>query len=225
MTLIGTPLHGKNLFLESMPEMRTTVLEWMDTMTTLGLKIMQGIALSLDLDENYFAKLFQPEPTPQFRFFHYPAQDEQRVSELKTWGVGEHTDFGFLTILKQDEVGGLEVKVDNKWIPAPPTPGTFVCNMGDMLEKVTGGFYRSNFHRVRCPNVNRFSYPFFLDPNFDAKVESIPTAEKLKQEAQADAKWNRFGVINVHDFKGSYGDFYRAKAAVMLPEMKDELKA
>ena len=118
--------------------MRTTVLEWIDTMTKLSLRIMDGIALSLDLDENYFSKLFQPTPTPQFRFFHYPAQDEKLVSETGSWGVGEHTDFGFLTVLKQDEVGGLEVKVDGEWIPAPPIPGTFVCNMGDMLEKATG---------------------------------------------------------------------------------------
>ena len=72
--------------------------------------------------------------------------------------------------------------------------------------------------------MNRISFPFFLDPNFDAVVEPIPNAGKLRQEAQADAKWNRRGVINVYDYSGTYGDFYRARVALMLPQLTADLK-
>ena len=90
------------------------------------------------------------------------------------WGVGEHTDYGLLTILKQDDAGGLEVKSRTGWVPAPPVPGSFVCNIGDMLDRMTGGLYRSTPHRVRnLARRARLSFPFFFDPAFDARIQPI----------------------------------------------------
>ena len=104
-----------------------------------------------------------------FRIFNYPA------SEQDTWGVGEHTDYGLLTILKQDDAGGLEVKSGSNSINAPPVPHSFVCNIGDMLDRMTSGVYRSTPHRVRnMSGRDRLSFPFFFDPNFDAIVETVP---------------------------------------------------
>ena len=122
---------------------------------------MRGVALSLGLAEDYFAAGYTADPTVLFRIFHYPpappASDD--------WGVGEHTDYGLLTLLAQDRHGGLQVHAGTGWVEAPPIPGTFVCNIGDMLDRLTGGLYRSTPHRVK--NVSgreRLSFPFFFDP-------------------------------------------------------------
>ena len=105
-----------------------------------------------ELSREYFKKIWRP-----------------RSGSSRTWGVGEHTDYGLLTILLQDDAGGLEVKSGSRWIAAPPLPGSFVCNIGDMLDRMTGGLYRSTPHRVRNPAPrDRLSFPFFFDPNFFA---------------------------------------------------------
>ena len=83
------------------------------------------------------------------------------------WGVGEHTDYGLLTILRQDDTGGLQVKSRSGWMDAPPIPGSFVCNIGDMLDRLTRGMYRSTPHRVlNMSKRSRLSFPFFFDPEF-----------------------------------------------------------
>jgi isopenicillin N synthase-like dioxygenase len=77
---------------------------------------------------------------------------------------GEYTDYGLLTILKQDESGGLQVKSQSQWIEAPPVHESFVCNISDMLDRLTGWLYRSTPHRVRnLSGRDRISFPFFFD--------------------------------------------------------------
>ncbi|MGH9753186.1 MAG: isopenicillin N synthase family dioxygenase, partial [Blastocatellia bacterium] len=128
MARAGVPMHGPNLFPSNIPGFRETVLEYMAAMTGLGHALMRGIAMSLGLDESYFAERYTGDPLILFRIFNYPAQPA-----ATGWGVGEHTDYGLLTILKQDEAGGLQVKSQSRWIEAHPVPGSFVCNIGDML--------------------------------------------------------------------------------------------
>ena len=221
--LSATPLHGQNLFPDDLPNFKETVLEWIAEMTRLGLLLMQGIALSLDLQENHFLKFFTPEPLPLFRIFNYPAQEEGEVAARGSWGVGEHTDYGVLTILKQDTLGGLEVKTRSmNWIEAPPVPGSFVCNIGDMLDKMTGGLYRSNPHRVRSPtnNVDRLSFPFFFDPNFDAQVEAVPNLRNRIQDDDQDTRWDK---ISVYKFTGTYGDYLLVKVSKVFPELRQRV--
>src|SRR5439155_5219325 len=116
-------------------------------------------------------------------------------------GVGEHTDYGLLTLLRQDDVGGLQVKTASGWIEAPPVPGSFVCNIGDMLDRMTGGFYRSTPHRVRLNTSgrDRLSFPLFLDPDFDARIEPI---EGLTASAAAQDRAARWDGANIHAFDG-----------------------
>ncbi len=106
----------------------------MAALTGLGHRLMAGLALSLGLEESYFADHGTAEPLTLFRIFNYPPPADPTL-----WGVGEHTDYGLLTILLQDDAGGLEVKSRSRWVPAPPVPGSFVCNIGDMLDRMTGG--------------------------------------------------------------------------------------
>jgi isopenicillin N synthase-like dioxygenase len=209
----GTPLHGPNLF-PSRPEgFRETVIEYMTALTALGHRLMAGLALSLGLEESYFADHGTREPLILFRIFSYPPPADPAL-----WGVGEHTDYGLLTILLQDDAGGLEVKSRSRWILAPPVPGSFVCNIGDMLDLMTGGRYRSTPHRVRnAAPRDRLSFPFFFDPNFFAPVR--PITLPAQSEAQADQE--RWDHANIHVFRGTYGDYLLGKISKVFPELRE----
>ena len=129
-------------------------------------------------------------------------------------GVGEHTDYGLLTLLRQDTVGGLEVKGPAGWIAAPPIAASFVCNIGDMLDRMTGGLYRSTPHRVRlnASGRDRLSFPLFFDPDLDARIEPI-------RSAAIDDRASRWDGASVHAFAGTYGDYLLAKIGKVFPEL------
>ena len=209
----GTPLHGANLFPRNMPEFREAVLAYMDAMTQLGHRLMEGIALSLGLPETYFADRYTRQPLTLFRIFNYPG-DHAVPDDEPRWGVGEHTDYGLLTILKQDDTGGLQVKSGGRWIAAPPIPRAFLCNIGDMLDRMTGGQYKSTPHRVQnATRRDRLSFPFFFDPNFDAVIAPIaaPTI---------DDRGERWDSESVHHFDGTYGDYVLAKVSKVFPHLR-----
>ena len=209
----GTPLHGRNLF-PDLPGFRTAVLDFLSVMTGLGHALMEGIGLSLGLEASYFDDHFTRDPLILFRIFNYPAT--QPAGGEPEWGVGEHTDYGLLTILKQDDVGGLQVKGPSGWIDAPPVPGSFVCNIGDMLDRMTGGFYRSTPHRVLNPGGRaRLSFPFFFDPSFDADVRPIVLGATV-----VDDRTERWDGASVHEFSGTYGDYILAKVSKVFPELR-----
>ena len=212
--LAGTPLHGANLFPEHPAGFRETVLAYLDALTRLGHTLMAGIALSLGLDEGYFAERYTSDPLILFRIFNYPATGEPNGS----WGVGEHTDYGLLTMLRQDGNGGLQVRTRTGWLDAPPIPGSLVCNIGDMLDRLTGGRYRSTPHRVLpSTSADRLSWPFFFDPNFDADVTPVGRGEL------ADDAGQRWDHASVHDFRGSYGDYLLAKVGKVFPELRRDV--
>ncbi|MBO0726153.1 MAG: isopenicillin N synthase family oxygenase [Blastocatellia bacterium] len=217
MTRAGVPMHGSNLFPSNIPGFRETVLEYLAAMTELGHALMRGIALSLGLDESYFAERYTGDPLILFRIFNYPAQ--ATTNGYGGWGVGEHTDYGLLTILKQDESGGLQIKSQSQWIEAPPVPGSFVCNIGDMLDRLTGGVYRSTPHRARnLSGRDRLSFPFFFDPNFNAEVEPLPLDHIAVDDH--DSRWDR---ASVHEFRGTYGDYLLGKVSKVFPQLQREL--
>lgn len=215
---LKTPLHGANLFPDNiaMAMFKETVLEYIDVMTRLGHTIMSGVALSLNLNENYFAELYNKNPLPLFRIFNYPARD----NDTNSWGVGEHTDYGILTILKQDNLGGLQVKSKSRWIEAPPVAGTFVCNIGDMLERMTAGLYKSTPHRVKSQRKDRLSFPFFFDPNFHAEVKPIELLESNEIVDDSALRWDN---TNVFEFKGTYGEYLLAKVSKVFPQLREEV--
>jgi isopenicillin N synthase-like dioxygenase len=133
------------------------------------------------------------------------------------WGVGEHTDYGLLTILRQDDTGGLQVKSRSGWVDARPIPGIFTCNIGDMLDRLTHGIYRSTPHRViNTSKRNRLSFPFFFDPNFDAQIQPI---QGLEHQAPDDFR-ERWDQASVHRFSGTYGDYLLSKVSKVFPELR-----
>ncbi len=211
----GTPMHGRNLFPSNMPQFREIVLDYMAAMTRLGHCLMVGIALSLGLEESYFADRYTSDPLILFRIFNYPAPSVIPETE-SSLGVGEHTDYGLLTILKQDMSGGLEIKTKSHWLAAPPIANSFVCNIGDMLDRMTGGRYLSTPHRVRnLAGHNRLSFPFFFDPNFNAEVRPITIPAEVNENKKE--RWDR---ASVHEFRGTYGDYLLSKVSKVFPELR-----
>lgn len=209
----GLPLHGSNLFPERPKELRELVPAYMAAMTALAHRLMAGIAMGLGLEETYFDR-YTRDPFLLFRIFHYPAE---LPKEKAGWGVGEHTDYGLLTILKQDDCGGLEVRSEKRWIAAPPIQGSFVVNIGDMLDRMTGGLFRSTPHRVQnTSGRDRLSFPFFFDPNFHVEVRRIETPETSKLHDDKDERWDK---TSVHAFEGKYGDYLMSKVSKVFPEL------
>jgi len=210
------PLHGRNLFPERVPELRGAVLAYLDALTGVAQSVLRLVAVSLDLPADYFASGYTADPTILFRIFHYPPSPPGSDD----WGVGQHTDYGLLTLLAQDGNGGLQVRTPDGWIDAPPLPGTFVCNIGDMLERLTGGWYRSTLHRVRnVSGRDRLSYPFFFDPDFTAEVPALPS--KARTTAAGEARWDG---ADPRAFEGAYGDYLLAKVSKVFPHLSGDLK-
>lgn len=208
---VGLPLHGANLFPESVPGLEPAVLRFMDEATRAAHAIMEGVALSLGLDAQYFRRTYTAQPTLLFRVFEYPASPPNDES----WGVGEHTDYGLLTLLAQDEHGGLQVKTPHGWIEAPPIEGALVCNIGDMLDRLTGGYYKSTPHRVRnVSGKSRLSFPFFFDPGWNAEIVPLPAHAGAR-----DDSGERWDQANVHAWSGTYGDYLLGKVSKVFPEL------
>ncbi len=212
----STPLHGANLFPTEPADLRPAVLAWIDAMTDLGQTILEGVALGLGLDRRWFARELTADPTVLFRIFRYPPATLDPADDR--WGVAEHTDYGLLTILAQDGSGGLQVRHRDGWIDVPPLDGAFVCNIGDMLDRMTGGRYRSTPHRVLATEADRLSFPFFLDPSWDAEVAPLP----LDGEPPTDDAVTRWDATSVHEYAGTYGDYLTAKVAKVFPALADE---
>ena len=215
----GLPFHGANLWPQQVPELREAVLGYMNATIAAARALMEGVALSLGLDDGYFEQHYTTDPTVLFRIFRYPAtSDTDRNAER--WGVGEHTDYGLLTLLLQDERGGLQVRSGDGWIEAPPLPGTLICNIGDMLDRLTGGLYRSTPHRVsNVSGLDRLSFPLFFDPNLAAAIRPLPQHAPSSPEMIAADRSRRWDDASVHIFDGAYGDYLMRKVAKVFPEL------
>ncbi|MCY1075865.1 isopenicillin N synthase family dioxygenase [Archangium lansingense] len=223
----GTPLHGSNLFPREPSSLREAVLDYLAALTRLGHSLMGGIALSLGLPEDHFVTGFMADPLVLFRIFNYPPGPSTAEDGQPAWGVGEHTDYGVLTILKQDEAGGLQVKSraggEVRWVDAPPLAGSFVCNIGDMLDRMTRGVYRSTPHRViNRSGRDRLSLPFFFDPGWSTEVRPLeaPALRGVTTTEDSHERWDR---RSVHAFQGTYGDYLLGKVGKVFPQLRSEV--
>lgn len=168
------PYFGPNLWPEEAPDFQHTVSAYHQAMSGLSREILSAIALSLDLEADFFDARMS-DPISIQRLLHYPSQSGQVRRDVI--GIGAHTDYGALTVLAQDDVGGLQVmNRDGQWVEAPPIPGTFVINIGDLIQRLTNDLYLANLHRVvNVSGRERYSIPFFIDADFDAVFEPLPT--------------------------------------------------
>jgi isopenicillin N synthase-like dioxygenase len=209
----GVPMHGPNLYPRHPEGLGALVQTYLDVMTEVGQTVLGGIALGLGLPSSWFSDRLTADPLILFRIFRYPALAGAGSGR---WGVAEHTDYGLLTLLGQDAAGGLQVHTPDGWIDAPPRPGTIVCNLGDMLERLTGGRYRSTPHRVRNDGGrDRLSFPFFLDPSWEATVDRLPIVDRPTD----DGGRRRWDHMSVHGFQGTYGDYIVSKVGKVFPDL------
>ncbi|GAA5822103.1 hypothetical protein JCM11251_004858 [Rhodosporidiobolus azoricus] len=169
---------------KDLPEFRPTIQKCWDEIMALGKRLFPLFAIALDLPEEYFNdKLTNPGSV--MRILHYPPQ--YGPVDLKEIGIGAHTDYECFTILAlHGDVKALQVlNGKGEWVQAPPKPGTFVLNLGDMLQRITNGVFKSTIHRViNREGKDRMSLPFFFGLDYDAMVEVLPSCITPERPAQ-----------------------------------------
>jgi isopenicillin N synthase-like dioxygenase len=194
-------LMGPNQWPDSVPHLRPHISQFLSEMEILSRRLMQYLALSLDLKMEYFDDTFGDCPNVQLKLCRYPPVLSSESED--GFGVGAHTDSGYLSLLIQDEVGGLQVQNDNGyWISAPPIAGTIVVNLGEMLQLCTNGYFLATPHRVVSASGTqaRYSLPYFWNPRLDFHVTNIDPFPSTLQ-------WERHGPtdINAIAFTASHG--------------------
>lgn len=175
-------LEGPNQWPAALPALRDIISRWDVALSAVGLKLLQAWALSLGADEHVFDAAFAQDPALLIKIVRYPGRAESQAQQ----GVGAHKDGGVLTLLLVEPgKGGLQVEKDGQWIDAPPLPGAFVVNIGELLEVATNGYLKATVHRVISPPAGqtRISIPFFFNPALDATIPVIPLPPDLAREA------------------------------------------
>jgi len=174
-------LQGPNQWPDALPALKPLALEYQERVTALAVRVLQAFAAALDQSQDAFAPIYTPAPNQLLKIIRYPGRAPQAGDQ----GVGAHKDSGFVTILKQDKVGGLQVEGPDGWIDAPPVPGTFIVNVGEILEIASNGYLRATVHRVVSPPASgdRLSIAFFLGARLDAEAPLLSLPAHLAAEA------------------------------------------
>jgi len=165
------PLRGENQWPDFVPGLEQVAMQYFDKAHEVAAMLMQGFALGMNLDESFFMQTCN-NPLSRASFVYYPAQPEDSGEEQ--FGVAPHTDFGVLTVLCQDNTGGLQVQdINGDWIHAPPIEGALVVNVGDLLSRWTAGQYKSTPHRVvNTSGRERLSLVLAFDPNPETMIDA-----------------------------------------------------
>lgn len=167
-------IYGPNQWPDSLPRIKTVFEQLQQAQTALAISLLKAFALALGQEEDAFANIYTHKPSVVLRAIHYPE------IENSTQGVGAHKDFGVLTFVRQGEVAGLEVLKNDEWVLATPIPGTFVVNIGELLEAATDGYLKATLHRVvpSKPGNSRYSLAYFLNSDLDSEIPqlSLPSA-------------------------------------------------
>ncbi|MEU2875139.1 2-oxoglutarate and iron-dependent oxygenase domain-containing protein [Streptomyces sp. NPDC007070] len=166
-------LQGPNQWPAALPELRTAALHWIDRLSGVARRLLHELLTAIGAPADFYDPVFGEDAHPQLKLVRYPGSADDGTGQ----GVGAHKDYGFLTLLLQDEIGGLQVqREDGRFHDVPPIPGAFVVNLGELLEVATNGYLLATNHRVVSPPgaTERFSVPFFYNPRLDARVAPLP---------------------------------------------------
>jgi isopenicillin N synthase-like dioxygenase len=223
-----TRLQGPNQWPAALPELKATLLAYQENTTALAIRVLRAFAAALDQPDDVFAPIYSPSPHQLLKLIRYPG----RAPDESDQGVGAHKDSGFLTILLQDEEAGLQVEGEDGWIDAPPVPGTFVVNIGEILELTSNGYLRANVHRVVSPRpgIDRYSVAFFLGARLDATMPVLSLPPHLAAEARgvtADPLNPLFREVGRNYLKGrlrSHPDVARRHHADLIDSAQSALE-
>ncbi|KAB0679110.1 isopenicillin N synthase family dioxygenase [Aureimonas leprariae] len=177
-----TRLQGPNQWPSAQPELKPIILRWQGELTRVSTELLRAFAVALEEDEATFEAITAGTPNHLIKIIRYPGREATESEQ----GVGAHKDSGFLTLLLQERQKGLEVEAaDGSWIEAEPRPGSFVVNIGELLEMATDGYLKATVHRVVTPpaGADRLSVAFFLGAPFDAEIPLVDLAPHLKAQA------------------------------------------
>ncbi|WP_327132288.1 isopenicillin N synthase family oxygenase [Streptomyces sp. NBC_01343] len=165
-------LEGPNQWPQALPELRPVVLEWQARLAAVAHRLLRELLTAIGAPSDFFDEAFADRPHLHTKLIRYPGSAPSGAGQ----GVGAHKDYGFLTLLLQDGVGGLQVRQGDGFLDIPPLPGAFVVNLGELLEIATEGYLVATDHRVVSPPgaVERYSVPFFYNPRLDAVIETVP---------------------------------------------------
>lgn len=211
-------MRGPNQWPSKIPNFKETISELMDSMADVGLTILNAMARVLEFDQDEFMSLFGKDYGVRCKLIRYPALNNPIDTPLDHGlGVGPHKDTGFLTILLQDQIGGLQVQAqDNgQWLDAKPIPNTFIVNIGEILERLTNQTFVATTHRVVNKALanyeDRFSIPVFISPALETKIPQINlTKATKKREIISDVKQDQllqdeiYGVNELNGFIRSH---------------------
>lgn len=203
-------VDGTNRWPQTLPCFRATMLEYVDACERLGLLLLGALCAGLNMDEGTVTPYFRPEHTGFARLNFYPLDDPLEpaaaatVTGLGDMALHQHSDAGALTVLLQDDVGGLQVQTDDGWTDVVPLDGALVINVGDMMQIWSNDRYQAALHRVRpITDRPRYSIPFFFNPAYDTDVAPL---------VHADSGLPRYRAVNWGAFRqartdGDYGDY------------------
>ena len=165
-------MRGPNQWPDALPDMRATLNEYFTTANECGRVLFRGFAASFGLDLDHFTQHFD-RPVTRGALVFYPPQPPDLPTDQ--FGVAPHTDYGCLTLVCQDPIGGLEVQDRHgDWVIAHPIEGALVINVGDLMARWTNGRFKSTPHRVvNRSGRERLSIAAFIDPNYETPVEPI----------------------------------------------------
>lgn len=180
--LTGPPWHrlrGPNQWPANLPSLKPVVLDWMAEIEALGVTCLRALALGLGQPIDCFDHAFLPESDVHLKVIRYPEPDVSVTEQ----GLGAHHDTGVLTFIAQDGLG-LQVETANGFVDAPPMPGAYIMNLGEMLQRSTSGYLKATPHRVVSPeDGERISVAFFFNPRFETVFEPIELPADLAQHA------------------------------------------
>jgi len=174
-------LRGPNQWPAALPELRPVILRWQSAAIQVLMRLLRAIALALGQPIDALRPLYADEPHHLTKLIRYPGTTQE-----STQGVGAHKDTDMITLLLQDDHGGLQVETPRGWIDVAPRPGTFVINIGEQLELASDGYLRATMHRVISPppGTQRLSAAFFLGARLDATVPVLPLPPALATRAR-----------------------------------------
>lgn len=162
-------LIGPNVWPRQVPGFREAVTAYYEDVFTLGRVLLRGFALALELPATHFDAYLERPPS-QLRLIHYEPPAEPSAESM---GIGAHTDYECLTILHATAPGLEVMNGAGQWVEAPPVPGAFVVNIGDLLEIWSNGVFTSTSHRVRPVPAPRYSFPLFFTVDYETRVEPL----------------------------------------------------
>ncbi|CAN5707181.1 isopenicillin N synthase family oxygenase [soil metagenome] len=175
-------LQGPNQWPAALPDLQDVILHYQAAVIELTIRLVKAFAAALGQPETVFEQIYTPAPHYLLKVVRYPGRDATDGEQ----GVGAHKDGGFITILLQDVQEGLQVEHAGEWISAPPLPGTFVVNIGEVLELASNGYLRATVHRVVTPpaGTDRLSVPFFFGARLNSTVPLLTLPPELAAEAR-----------------------------------------